>query len=300
MQAVTGNQCEAARRLGIPRPTLQQRLRSAQREGIFPAAFTPPAEDWEIPNALNDDPGELRITDALKILYLSDVHLPYHDKAALECAIRDGQAFGANAVLLNGDIMDCAAFSHHARTVRERMGWQADKRIGQAFFDALRKAFPSARIFYRPANHERRIPMWVAANAPELHGDPNIELPSMLNLAGYGVQWIEDGSRLSFGMLHVRHGDEWRIGAGVVNPAKIALERARQSVIIGHFHRKSDYAVRSIDGSITAAWSAGCLCTLRPKWLPENQWVHGHGLIETHVNGEFDVRMRTIIHGRAC
>ncbi len=46
-----------------------------------------------------------------KFLILSDIHLPYQDNEALECAISEGLKQGCDAIILNGDALDCHMIS---------------------------------------------------------------------------------------------------------------------------------------------------------------------------------------------
>jgi predicted phosphodiesterase len=292
------SQHKCARHFGIARVTFQHWLSTARGEGIFPTPKKVTPLPYEIPEGLDLGPEPIHIEGDAKALIISDVHIPYHVKSAVDVAIADGVKFGCTHVILNGDIMDCGAMSRYTKSWGDRIGWTTEKETAQAFFSALRKAFPKARIMWRPGNHERRLPAYLSNNVEALQNEPSLELRNLVGLSGYGIEWIEDNSQLSLGSLHIRHGDEWRIGAGVVSPAKIANERARGNVIIGHFHRHSEHTPRSIDDSVTGGWSTGCLCNLRPSYMPENQWVHGYALVDIDGDG-FDMLNRKIIHGRA-
>jgi len=298
LKAETGSDTEAAKRMGIPRPTFQSRLRAARLDGIFPTPKKVTPSAYEIPNGIDLSPNAVHIEGRVKALIISDVHIPYHVKAAVDVAIADAVKFGADHIILNGDIMDCGSMSRYTKSWGDRIGWTTEKETAQSFLSALRKAFPKARIMWRPGNHERRLPAYLSNNVEALQNEPSLELRNLVGIQGYGVEWIEDNAPLSLGSLHVRHGDEWRIGAGVVSPAKIANERARGNIIIGHFHRHSEHTPRSIDDSVTGGWSTGCLCNLRPAYMPENQWVHGYALVDIDGDG-FDMLNRKIIHGRA-
>ena len=55
-----------------------------------------------------------------KVLVLSDIHVPYFDKPALELAVKKGLDEGVNAVLFNGDLMDFFSISRWLKDPRQR------------------------------------------------------------------------------------------------------------------------------------------------------------------------------------
>ena len=55
-----------------------------------------------------------------KAIFLTDIHFPYQDNDALEMALESGQKWGANAIYLNGDTMDCYQISRFIKDRRMR------------------------------------------------------------------------------------------------------------------------------------------------------------------------------------
>ena len=55
-----------------------------------------------------------------KFLILCDVHIPYQDNEALTVAINEGVRQGCDAVILNGDALDCHMISDFVKDPRKR------------------------------------------------------------------------------------------------------------------------------------------------------------------------------------
>ena len=54
---------------------------------------------------------------------------------------------------------------------------------------------------------------------------------------------------------------------------------------------------KSIRDKVTGAWVTGCLCGLKPLWLPINRWGHGFAIVTTYSDGNFTVENKKIIDG---
>jgi len=67
----------------------------------LPQTEAKPFEPYILPKANNN------------ILFLSDIHLPYHDMNALTLALNYGKEKDVNTIYLNGDIIDCYKASFH-------------------------------------------------------------------------------------------------------------------------------------------------------------------------------------------
>lgn len=287
---------EAARALGIPRGTLRNRLYYAKNKGIIPVT-TPIAGEFSSGKSFEERAGRLDIADSGKWLIASDIHVPFHSEAATDAAFDDALKIGVRGIILNGDIMDFHAFSSFPRDPEHRLGISEIER-GREFLAAIRKAFPRARIIYNEGNHEARIVSYLMKFAPELYGLSELSLPNLLNMGGNGIQFVDSLSPIMLGKLCIVHGHEYRIGAGVVNVARILQQRAGINAMCGHFHRTNEYIKRMADGTVQGAWSVGCLSGLSPRWLPMNEWNHGYAIVELDEDGSFEVHNHTIIRGK--
>jgi hypothetical protein len=202
-----------------------------------------------------------------------------------------------DAVILNGDIVDCFAQSRFERDPRE-VNWKREKDTTNQFLRHVRGRFPGARIKFKDGNHEERYDRWMALKAPELLGIQEFTLPAALGFDALGIEHVDRMRHVKIGRLNVVHGHEWGgRGGGGVNPARWLYLRAQATALCGHFHRTSNHTETDMDGAPTATWSAGCLCGLTPKWLRYNKWNQGFAYIESD-GYDFRVENLRIIEGK--
>jgi hypothetical protein len=95
------------------------------------------------------------------------LHFPYQDNEAIECAINEGLKQGCDAIILNGDALDCHMISDFVKDPRKRKFKDELYSIRQ-FLASLRHTFPNANIYYKEGNHEERYWRYMRIKAPEL------------------------------------------------------------------------------------------------------------------------------------
>lgn len=223
-----------------------------------------------------------------KYLLLSDVHLPYHDVAALETAIQEGKRQEVTGVYLNGDIMDMFQISTFTK-FEKGVDIAEEVATCNKFLAYLREQFPQAQIWFKVGNHEARFERYIWANMPQLAPlvaeklGESMGLAALLNLEEYGVTFVGDRNITYAGELAILHGHEF--GSSVfspVNPARGAFLRAKSSVIIGHHHQTSTHHEGNLAGDKIACFSTGCLCDLSPNYRPfaYTRWNHGAAVLE--------------------
>lgn len=256
------------------------------RENPFglPPTEAVPFEPYVLPKANNN------------ILFLSDIHLPYHDINALTLAIQYGKEKNVNTIYLNGDILDCYKASFHEQDPKKRdMSYELEQ--GRQFIDLLKREFPKAKIFYKFGNHELRWERFLRVKAPVCLGMEEFQISVLLKLAEKGVTWIENKQLVKAGKLNIIHGNEYK-GGGGINVARTLWLRAGDNVIAGDKHKTQSGLKTNIDKSIVGTWSVGCLCELNPDYLTFNEWNLGFAHIEIESNGNFTVHNKQIIHGK--
>ena len=312
--AETGNVSETARRLGVSRGTVI-RYRNVSQETETGDTFTKPvaARDmmptrWEamqMPEPAPEaggmgmpEPAEISYTpfdiDTPGVWgYLSDAHMPFHDKNTIAAAVAEGKRRGVKGWLFNGDMMDCGGMTPHFRDPTAPI-FEDDIQTGRDFFIWMRQQFPKARFVYKQGNHELWLPRALAAKLPELFSLKQIQMPSLLELPNIGCEWVEDNRVINLGKLPVIHGHEIR-GGGGVNPARWLFLRAVSTAMCGHFHRTSEHHEQGLDRRLHGVWSVGCACFLYPKYDRLNKWNHGYAFIEVANNGHFTVTNRRIL-----
>jgi len=233
-----------------------------------------------------------------KWLTLSDLHIPYHDKKAVESAVAYGKSVGVTALLINGDMMDCYSVSKHERDPR-KLGIASEVERTAQFLDYVDDQLDLKRIVYKLGNHEERMYRYMCAHAGQLLDLPQFSWNSLLDLEGRGIELIESPWIMRMGKLTVLHGHEWGNGiTNPVNPARGAFLRAGECCFVGHSHRTSHHNEATISGRQVATWSTGCLCDLNPRYRPVgNKWDHGFGIIDYRTK-DWDVQTLRIIDGK--
>ena len=212
--------------------------------------------------------------DAKKMLCLYDVHIPFHDKTALEIALKHGEKEKVDCILLAGDALDFYSVSFHEKNPKMR-DFQAEVEAGRQFLEHLRGRFPKARIIYKWGNHEVRLARYFAVKAPELLGVDCFQFSHMFNLDKLKIELIDDMRLIQFQDYVLCHGHEFFGGGGGAYPAKSYFMKAKTSIISGHLHRSSFYSEQDLFGDVKRSYSSGCLCSKNQDYAQINFWNHG-------------------------
>ncbi len=233
-----------------------------------------------------------------RVCILPDVHTPYHSQEALTVALDYARKWRPTHLLLNGDWVDFYAVSDFDRDPKKRdLAAEADR--AKAGLQALRKAFPGARIVFKAGNHEARIQRYLWHKAPEIAGVIALQVPELLGLAVIKADYVPSLTQVRIGKLVVIHGHEYRWAiSNPVNPARGLFLRAKTSALCSHHHQKSNHSESDINGHLITTWSTGCLCQLSPDYNPINNWSHGFALVEVGKDGAYDVENLKIYKGR--
>jgi predicted phosphodiesterase len=242
-------------------------------------------EDFIIPKGNNN------------ILFLSDIHLPYHDPKALQLAIDYGKENKVNAVYLNGDTLDMYQASRFIKDRRLR-DLQGELEMCRNFLEYLQNEL-KCPIYYKMGNHEDRWENYLKINAPEMFGIPDFRLENLLRFGQFGVTEIKSKQLTYAGKLALLHGHEF--GHSVFSPVNAArglYMRAKASAVIGHHHQTSEHSEKDLSGEVVTTWSVGCLCGLQPEYYPFNKWNHGFAHIRVHKDGTYNMDNLRIINGK--
>ena len=252
------------------------------------------AGEYKIPKSLTPKKRIVRIPDG-KTLLLSDIHLPYHDVEALECALEHGH--DADNIILNGDTVDFYATSRWDTDPNHR-DLAGELQAARQFLMHLRERFPNANIYFKIGNHEERWEKFLWRKAPELCGVPDFKMEKLLRFEDLDIQEIGGRQLTKAGGLWILHGHEFFNTFDPVNFARTLQVKTGVCTIAGHKHKSSQHSVKSMDGDTIACWSVGCLCDLEPDYMPVNQWNLGFAEV-VHQGKKFDVNNYRIIDGVA-
>jgi predicted phosphodiesterase len=236
------------------------------------------------------------VVNAERILFLSDVHIPYHDEEALRIALQYGKERDADCIYLNGDVVDFYHGSDFERDPKKRR-IREELIAAREFLAILRREFPRAQIIYKIGNHEERYWRYMRVKAPELCDIEAFSFAELMQFDKFNVQMIDGRTKANIESLSAFHGHEF--GKSTFSPVNVArglYMRAKSSAICGHSHQTSEHTERDVNGKITTCWSVGCLCELSPDYAPYNKWNHGFAFIECR-DGVFKVNNLRINNG---
>lgn len=232
-----------------------------------------------------------------RVVWLPDIHIPYHNGAALGSALEFVKWFKPQHIFIIGDFLDFYQVSRFVRDPKRKMSIQDDLFEGQELLAKITKLTPKAKRIFLQGNHEARLKKFIWTTAEELSGITSLEVPELLQTKKLGWEYIEQGWTHFHGLL-VKHGNVVRQNAGY--SAFGELTKNGMSGISGHTHRLGQTFIRNQAGLYT--WiESGCLCNLNPEYL-EGQianWQHGLTVGFMKTKGEqYSVSPIPIVEGK--
>ena len=257
-------------------------------------------KDWhDIPESDYEEPTVFYLpTGYRKVASLSDVHIPYHSRSAIELTVKFLKGYDPDVIYLNGDTIDMYQASDFMKDRRKR-DLAGELELTRQFLDYLKQEFPKAKMYYKAGNHDVRWSRYLMKAAPALLGIDEFNLDVILKLGEKGIGYIPDRQFAKMGNLFVLHGHELEKGfGGQVNPARTTFLRAMHDTLIGHHHRTSSHSEKTLDDKIITTYSQGCLCGLKPDYAPQNKYNHGFATIELDSDGSYLLDNYTIRDGK--
>lgn len=221
-------------------------------------------------------------------LIIGDMHLPYHDKKALEIAVDYGKYRGVDSVIIHGDFLDFYNISRFQKRPDQR-DTVGEARMGVECLTWLRSIFKKQPIWFKIGNHEQRWDKLIWDKAPELWGFDAVQLHHILKFDDLGIQRVDD-QPIKISDLNVFHGHEvFQGGGGAVVPARTLFSKAMANVVAGHVHRTSQHVEPThLGGTEISCWTIGHLCNPNPEYARINKWNLGFAIVESD-NTSFDV-----------
>jgi predicted phosphodiesterase len=271
-------------------------LSNSQRKYADPELKRPngKAGEYKLPKSLNKKKSIVKIPDGVTLI-LSDVHVPYHDVDALECALNHIES--PTNIVLNGDAVDFFAVSRWDKDPDAR-DLAGELQASRQFLMHLRERFPDTNIYFKIGNHEERWETYLWRKAPEICGVPDFKLSKLLRFEELGIEEIGGRQLAKAGGLWILHGHEFPGAFDPVNFARTLQVKTGCCTIAGHKHKTSQHSVRRMNDDTVSCWSIGCLCDLDPDYMPVNQWNLGFAVV-THTGKKFSVDNYRIVDGEA-
>jgi UDP-2,3-diacylglucosamine pyrophosphatase LpxH len=258
---------------------------------------------WLRPLTLKFDtlePAEPQIEKIGKITaVISDTHFPDHDPHAMDVMYQICRYVAIDAMVINGDLFHCSSLARYAPSADQPLRWVDEKKQALAEIVKIRQNFPNIPIDFIAGNHDERPLKWINANAVPLQG--LFTLPQLLGLddPNLGFKFVEEGRIfLADGKLLIKHGTSIAASAGA--SVKKEIDKAGCSVIMGHVHRRAIVEITKTAHEITGV-ELGCLCNLRPDYLPTEDtanWQQGFAVV-TEYEEDFGIELVKIKNGKA-
>lgn len=254
------------------------------------ALIPDPAEKEVVWHKLPEGDGE-----PTRWLIVSDMHIPYHSKLALELCLAHAEG-NCDGVLILGDLIDCYHLSRFERDPRKRHQ-KAELDATKQFLDAIQEGLQPRRIVLKEGNHEARLERYLIAKAPELLEVGGVDWDTWLELPKRGIVRIPEQCPIEHHQLSLIHGHEWgNRFSSPVNPARGAFLKAHDCLVEAHGHRPSLHTEDTLRGRPITCWSLGCLCDLNPRYRPlGNKWRHGFAYLD--AGSQWRVWNHSIVEG---
>jgi predicted phosphodiesterase len=233
-----------------------------------------------------------------RVAILSDIHVPYHNISSLTAAIGFCKKEKVDALLLNGDTIDCHRLSRFVKDPKKR-NFKLELDTFKALFNVLEKEL-KCKIYFKVGNHEERYEHFLYEKASELVGIEEFEFENIIKARARGIDIISDKRYMLLNSLAGIHGHEYVGGISApVNPARGLYLRGKVSSFQGHNHQTSEHTEPTLTGKMVTTWSLGCLSELHPAYMPLNKWNHGFAVVDLDTNKEdFEFRNKRIYKGK--
>jgi predicted phosphodiesterase len=237
-------------------------------------------------------------TKAERTLFLSDLHVPFHDLAAWRAAMALIEDYQPQLILLAGDLFDCYSISHHDRDPGRADYLQDEFDEAQPLWQELEDRCKGATVVFWKGNHEERIDRLQR----EKTGLFKLRSLELVIAAEMPKRWTyhPNQTRYKLGSLSCLHGDLKGRGTSSVHAAGGMLRKLRTSCIFGHLHRFQTFYETNADGTVRAGFANGHLCDVaKAHYITNPDWQQGISTIDYDWSADiFTVHQYLIFGGK--
>lgn len=212
-----------------------------------------------------------------RIAFLTDMHVPFHDRQAIELAVSIIRDFNPTMIIVGSDGVDFYSLSRWSKNPDRRSNLQDDLDQWTLLTREIQDMVSSEYIAI-PGNHEARLKRWLWDHG-EISSLRALELESVMGLNDLGIKMVDEV--VFDGALVIKHGDTVRKNSGYSAAAELAREHYQISTLTGHTHRGGVVAVKTRYNTVYGA-EGFCLCNLSPEYVNNPDWQHGTVLATVH------------------
>lgn len=212
-------------------------------------------------------------------IVINDLHVPFHDNKLLTLFYSFLKDLKPDNLIINGDFLDCFALSSFDKAPGRGKTLLEEVKVGKKILSHIRSLIPRAKIFYLEGNHEFRMKRYLLKQAPELFDVLEISIPSLLDLKGFHIEYVDGGDDSSWQDTYLKLGDIFvghfkRVNKHSGMTAKALVEDKGVSVVQGHVHRAGVFNKTLMTGEVLTGIENGCMCDLNPSYIRNPNWQH--------------------------
>jgi len=290
---------DITKRYGIPLGTAYRIVhyqKQAKAKQIAPPAPVKRPENAETDAKLWQDrlTALKRAKRFLRVMHLSDIHFPYHDKSALALTYEIVAHVQPDVIVVGSDAFDLPTISRFEPDKDLNVDDWLDQitPYWRQHINALRHVAPNAALPFIVGNHDARA----LAEIKKL-SVPRVAMRHFIDTvrADGEVYWLGDTSEVDIGNLTVAHG--WKTTRHTAAATLQAYQNQR-NIAVGHTHRPDFYTVRGSAYSVTCV-VGGCLCQLTPHYQQgraHTDWQHGTMLAIVDTQGHNTALQNIVYH----
>lgn len=229
------------------------------------------------------------------VFALPDVHIPYHDERALQCALNLGSVYlqqfapERRIVLINGDLVDFYEVSAHRQVPGRGKATMYEIEQANHWLDGIERLFSGARVVFTEGNHESRFTRYILDRAPKLFGMLSVD--KLLRISERGWQFVPYMAQHAFiGDCLVSHEIGY-CGKYALNHTSTS---SKSKTITGHTHRAGLVCGGDVHGEPQWSASFGWLGLVdnidyKHRAMALREWSHGCGTAYVDHNGRMHV-----------
>ena len=237
--------------------------------------------------------------DYTKVVFVSDIHAPFHDKNAVKACLSFVKWWKPDEVIFMGDVVDFYAVSSFDKDPARRNKLQEEIDAGVEILRAFCKAAPKAKMKLLKGNHEHRLQRYLWRKAPELASLRSNSVPVQLKLDELGIKYVESG-KIVIKQTIIKHGNVVRKFSAY--SAKGEFESCGVSGVSAHTHRMGQFFHTHEGGKFT--WmEIGCLSDTELEYMEGKvaNWQQGFalGFYKNSGSNRFNINLVPIIKGKA-
>lgn len=206
-------------------------------------------------------------------MIISDLHIPFDDKRAVEVMLKIHQHCRPETIILNGDVLD---FIELSSFIRNKLDDRPIKKSINDAVDIIKKLQRYSTVIYHIGNHEIRLKKYLFANAPELADliSFNDLINNKLKTKIDFVEMVGRDCMEKYFDGHLLVGHFNRVSRYSAYTAKMLVEDYKISVVQGHTHRLGTYYTTGANCTYQGHES-GCLCEIHPEYVHSPNWQQG-------------------------